>query len=178
MKTKELPMSALSVIALSIGGLLTAASMMAWGADRLANAFRRAMLERTGILIVGFVAGVVAHELLHAVGWTLASGKGWQAVSFGFQVKTLSPYVHLEEPLPARAYRVGTLLPGAALGLLPWVVGMLTGDGLFTLFGILFTTMAGGDLTSIWLLRRAGPDQLVQDHPERMGVYLLMDDEG
>lgn len=163
-------------VAFPLGGLLSAAFALVWGVGRLIDAFQVAMLERTGVSVAVLVVGIVSHELLHGIGWTLASARGWNVVSFGFQLKTLTPYAHLEEPVTARVHRVGLLMPAGVLGVLPWMVGMLVGDGLFNLFGVLFIMLASGDLMAIWLLRRVRPDQQVQDHPERVGVYLLIDD--
>lgn len=57
------------------------------------------------------------------------------------------------------------------------MVGMLVGHGLINLFGVLFLMVGSGDLMAILLLRGIRPDQVVQDHPEKVGVYLLIDEE-
>ncbi|MBI5958553.1 MAG: DUF3267 domain-containing protein, partial [Chloroflexi bacterium] len=72
-----------------------------------------------GAFVVVLIGLLIAHELLHAVGWMLAGGFGWDQVSFGIDRKTLSPYTHIHAPMPARAYRIGAVLPGIVTGLLP-----------------------------------------------------------
>lgn len=165
-------------VACPIGGALSAAYALAWGPGVLTSALRRAITERPVASIGVLIAGVVLHEALHAVGWTVASDEGWDTVSFGFQLKSLTPYAHIDGPISVRAYRVGTLLPGAALGILPWAIGLATRTGLLGLFGVVFAVSATGDLMALWLLRCARPDQRVEDHPERVGVYLLVEDDG
>ncbi len=165
------------LVAFPIGGVLGAAFGLVWGAERLTDAFEVAFAAQPGRSLLVFVAGILVHELLHGIGWVVASGKGWGPVSFGFQLRTLTPYAHIEEPISVRAYRIGTALPGVVLGLLPWLLGMLIGGGLFHLFGMLFAMLASGDLMVLWLLRRVRPDQQARDHPERAGAYVFVDDE-
>jgi hypothetical protein len=119
-----------------------------------------------------FVAGVVAHEALHALAWKAASGLPWREIRLGFQWKTLTPYAHARAPMTARAYRVGAATPGVVLGLVPAAVGLATGGGGWMLFGLLFTLAAGGDALILWLLRGVAPGRLVEDHPARAGCYV------
>jgi len=130
-----------------------------------------------GVLIGLFVGGIVVHELLHGIGWALAGGKGWAAISFGFKLKSLTPYAHVEGPLEARAYRIGIALPGGALGLLPWGISLLVGHAPLHMFGVVFTAVAVGDAMVLWLLRGVPDDTLVEDHPDRVGC-LLVEREG
>lgn len=123
-----------------------------------------------------FVAGVVAHEALHALAWKLAAGLPWGDIRLGFQWKTLTPYAHARVPMTARAYRIGAATPGVVLGLGPAAAGLATGGGGWMLFGLLFTLAAGGDALILWLLRGVAPLRLVEDHPERAGCYVWADE--
>ena len=138
------------------------------GAAQLA-ANRGAALVAVGLIIVG----LVAHEALHALTWVYASGKSWRAVEFGLDWKTLTPYTHFKELLPVSAYRLGALMPGLALGLLPALLGCLTGWAGAWAFGLLFIIGAGGDMLMLWLLRGVSTGALVEDHPSRVGCYVL-----
>lgn len=183
MKKTDLSISTLKanllapVIAFPFGGILSALFGLAWGTDTLVDGFRKAFTVTPGWTILTGVVGIILHELLHGIGWTLGSKSGWGTVSFGFQLKTLTPYAHIKQPITARAYRIGTALPGLALGILPWGIAMLLGSGLWNLFGVFFTMAAAGDMMILWIIRRAQPDQLIEDHPKRVGCYILTEIE-
>jgi len=165
------------VVGFPIGGIQAAVFGLFWGADRLSGAFQVAFTEAPGWSLGILLAGILIHELLHGLGWTLASRKGWEAVSFGFQLKTLTPYAHLDGKIMARAYRMGTAFPLLVLGLLPWLAALLLGNPSLSLFGLVFTMISAGDLMALWLVRRAKGDHIVQDHPSRVGVFLYPDPE-
>lgn len=132
-----------------------------------------AALQRPLVPVLVFVAGVLAHEGLHALAWWWAARLPWRDIKVGFQWKTLTPYAHARVPMPARAYRIGAATPGVVLGLVPGAVGLATGDGAWMLFGVLFTLAAGGDALILWLLRGLAPGRLVADHPTRAGCYVV-----
>ncbi len=121
-----------------------------------------------GLLIVG----IVIHELLHALGWMLASGLPWSAMKFGFSLKALAPYAHCREAMPVVSYRIGVLLPGIVLGLFPYIAALLTGNGLLLVFGLIFSLAAAGDILMFWVIRKIPKESLVRDHPERVGCEI------
>ena len=129
------------------------------------------------VLLAFLVAGIPGHELLHALGWILAGRLPRQRVSFGFKLKALAPYVHLDGPVPARVYRIGILLPLLVLGLAPYVLGISLANLRLMIFGLFFTLAAGGDLLVLWLLRGVPADALVEDHPSRAGCVVYEQDE-
>lgn len=125
------------------------------------------------VFILVILLGIVAHELLHAVGWVLFGHKSFSSVEFGFQWKTFTPYAHLKEPVDVNAYRVSTLLPGLILGILIYLLSLVLGDGNLFLFGLLHTSAAGGDFLILWLIRKVKAGMQVQDHPTRAGCYVI-----
>ena len=150
--------------------LFFVAYVLLWGWEGAAQAVDRSL--GSVLFWIAVILGFVIHEGLHALGWYLTGKVSWDAFAFG--IKELTPYAHVKVPLPVGPYRIGTALPGVALGLLPGLIGLLLGNGPLTIWGLLFTSAAGGDALILWLLRRAPPGSLVRDHPERAGCELLI----
>lgn len=117
--------------------------------------------------------GLFIHELIHMLVWAWRANKPLRVFKIGFQWKTLTPYAHCREPMEIHPYRVGTFAPGLVLGFLPWFISLFTGNVLLFLFGLLYTTAAGGDLLILWLLRNVKPGTLVEDHPTNAGCYVI-----
>lgn len=157
------------VTSLPLTVLLAAIYAAVWGLDALFSPLSGSgFLVALGVLI----AGTFAHEAIHGLSWALFGRKPLGSISFGFQLKTLTPYAHCKEPMRARAYRVGAAMPGVLLGLAPSLFGIATGSGSAMLFGLFFTFAAGGDLLILWLIRGVSPSALVEDHPTDAGCYV------
>ena len=143
-----------------------------WGSER----FLEGIVIVSGKLmyfILILIIGIIIHELMHGVSWSYFGKKPLNAIKFGFQLKALTPYAHCKEPLEVRAYRRGALMPGFVLGILPSVIGIITGNGWIMTFGLLFTLASGGDLLILWLIRKVKAGEFVQDHPTRAGCYVI-----
>ncbi len=121
--------------------------------------------------------GIVVHEAIHGVTWKLATGKPFGVIRFGFDWKTITPYAHCREAMPAGSYRIGAVMPLLLLGLLPSLIGIAGGQGGMMAFGLFFTFAAGGDMLILWMLRDLPATALVEDHPTRAGCYVLMPEE-
>lgn len=125
------------------------------------------------LFLAAFFAGIVVHELIHAVSWMVFGRQPRGAVQFGFDKNTLSPYAHCKEPLSANGYRLGTFMPGLIMGILPALAAVVTGSGWLLGFGLLFTLTAGGDFLILWLIRKVPGGRMVEDHPTRAGCYVI-----
>lgn len=121
------------------------------------------------------VAGIVIHELIHGLTWKVFTKKSFSSIKFGFQWKTLTPYAHLIEPVKVNAYRIGGFMPGLILGIIPYTLSLVLGDGNLLWFGVVHTIAAGGDWLLLWLLRKEKGGTLVEDHPSRAGCYIIED---
>jgi hypothetical protein len=130
-------------------------------------------LAGLGLLLLGFVGGIVAHEFFHAVGWITAGRLSWSDIKFGFKVEALTPYAHSKVPMPANAYRLGILLPGIVTGLLPGVVGIALGSYSLTALGAILLGSAGGDLLALWAMRFVPGSAVVRDHPSLVGCEVV-----
>lgn len=148
-----------------------------WGAPSLAWLAGISLLDYL-LFVLAVAAGMIVHELLHALGWSIFGNKPLRGVKLGFQLRTLTPYAACSGPIVARAYRLGVLTPMVVLGALPALLGLVTGSLWLVLFGMLFLSFAGGDFLIIWLLRGVPPGSLVEDHPENVGCRVLQSTRG
>jgi hypothetical protein len=159
------------LIALPLIVLLAGLYLLRWWGQVWAGTF---VIEfRTLLLsLVVFFAGVVVHELIHAASWMVFGRVPRNAIAFGIDKKTLSPYTHLKEPLEVNRYRIGGVMPGLVMGILPALAAVVTGSGWLLGFGLLFTLAAGGDFLILWLIRKVPGGRMVEDHPTRGGCIV------
>jgi hypothetical protein len=174
----SIPIEALTVPGLVIGvGLALLAIAPYW----VIHGFKESLTLSVGAavgLILALIGLLVAHELLHALGWMIAGRLGRDQISFGLDRKTLNPYTHVHVPMTARAYRFGAALPGILTGLLPTLAGWVIGSGPLTLLGAFMSIGAVGDLIILWVIRRVPGHTLVIDHPTRAGCWVSTQDRG
>lgn len=126
-----------------------------------------------GIGIAILLAGIIVHELLHGLAWGMFAKEGWKSIKFGIIWKYLTPYCHSSELLSVNEYRIGTLLPAIILGFIPSIIAIITGSPGLMAFGFFFSFAAGGDFLILWLLRNEKASTLVQDHPEKVGCFIV-----
>ena len=143
-----------------------------WGYNIKLDSFRMIISEH-GLLFFGLlVSGIFLHELVHGLTWALFTKKGFRSISFGFNRKAFSPYCHCKEVLKIGHYRKGTIMPGIITGILPSFAGLVSGNLMILLLGLIFTMAAGSDFLFIWLLRKETKDSLVLDHPDELGCFI------
>jgi hypothetical protein len=146
-----------------------------WGLAEIANPMKNQAFLLT--LMITIIAGSVFHELVHGLSWIYFGRKPLRSIRYGIHWKSLSPYAHCSEPIDARAYRIGCVMPYLLEGLLPSILALITGFGWLLIFGFVFTMGAGGDLLVLWIIRKVEPALLVLDHPTRVGCSVLLPDE-
>jgi hypothetical protein len=126
----------------------------------------------TALIILVFIAGIIAHEFIHGVTWALYAKRGIRSINFGIVWKELTPYSHCKEVMKVRYYRIGIVMPAIILGFLPTLVSYLTGNFWFAIFGALFTAAAAGDFMILNMIKNERDNDLVRDHPEKIGYYI------
>lgn len=116
------------------------------------------------------VGGIVIHELVHGLTWTLLLRKGFSHLSFG--MISGAAYCHIDVPMSKRHYVIGALMPLLLVGVVPWVAGIAAGSLLWMFVGSIFIGGAMGDLMIVHALRHDPPDVMVYDHPTVGGCYV------
>ncbi|MBN2214451.1 MAG: DUF3267 domain-containing protein [Bacteroidales bacterium] len=122
-------------------------------------------------IMLFIIIGAVLHELLHGIFWIFFTKKGIKSLKFGISESDFSPYIHCTEPIPVWVYRTGIFLPGLVLGIIPALVAIFTGNFWLLMFGSFFSWAASGDFIVLYLIRDLQKNELVRDHPEKVGCY-------
>lgn len=160
------------LLALPLTIVLAGLYLLRWGGQFRIELFAGGPKDLM-VFLVAFFAGIMVHELIHALSWMVFGRQPRSAIHFGVDKKTLSPYAHCKEPLAVNGYRLGTLMPGLLMGILPALAAVVTGSGWLLGFGLLFTLTAGGDFLILWLIRKVPGGRMVEDHPTRAGCYVI-----
>ena len=130
-------------------------------------------LTGAGLFFLCSMGGIVVHELLHALFFSLLSSGSFKSIRFGIDRKTWSPYCHPKSAMKVWAYRTGAMAPLCLLGILPSVFSLLNGNLGFLVFGWVFSIATGGDLVSVWLTRGLSVNDLIKDHASKIGFYIV-----
>ena len=148
--------------------------ILIWGGKNLL-ASTQTLTQNPLVLVAGLLILTILHELIHGITWQILSRSGWKDVQYGIKWKTLTPYAHLKKPIDIRPYRWGGVMPGILTGLLPALIGLVSGNGALFVVGIFMIAAAGGDLMVLWLLRNDKHPALVEDHPTEAGCNVLVE---
>jgi hypothetical protein len=127
---------------------------------------------KTAIILGSIIFGLIIHELIHGLTWSVFTTKGLKSIKFGVIWKILTPYCHCLEPLKVWQYMLGSIMPFFMMGVLPSLAAYLTGNLFLLIYGMIFTLAAGGDLLLIWMLRKENRTDRVMDHPGKMGCII------
>lgn len=139
--------------------------------------YRLFFLERAHLLELGGVSfylmflaviavSVVLHELLHGIGWAIASRLGWKVVRF--TVSAMMPNCACQAALSKKAYLCGVLAPFTVLGL-GSILFVCAYPGTVSLLALMVNFVAAGaDLLIALKVFREGPC-LIVDHPTQAG---------
>ena len=154
-----------------LAGVVVVPYGLIWGWTKLFLAFNEFMVIT--VFLPALIIGIVVHEGLHGLGWSLFGKQPYSVIKYGFNVRTITPYAHCTVPLQMSAYRAGTALPGIVLGVIPALIGIVTGSGFFIMFAAFFLGAASGDFLCLWIMRSLSPETFIKDHPTRAGCIVI-----
>ncbi|MBR2739394.1 MAG: DUF3267 domain-containing protein [Oscillospiraceae bacterium] len=130
----------------------------------------------TASFLILMLVLTVVHELMHGAAWSLFCENGWKDIEFGFIVKSLTPYCTCASPLPKWSYIMGAMTPLFVLGVVPYMIGLFSGN-LYVLFmAVVMILGAGGDIMLVIRLlrfRSESSEVLVYDHPTEAGSVVF-----
>lgn len=164
-----------NLIVLFIG--IPFATVMFWAFSILHNAEKMETTWNTFVFLFIILIGIILHELIHGIGWVLFGKQSFSNIKFGVLWSALTPYAHLKVPIEVNAYRIGAFLPGLIVGIIPFILSLILGNGNLFWFGLLHTIAAGGDWIVLWMIRKLKPGTLVEDHPSRAGCLVFEENE-
>ena len=121
-----------------------------------------------GVFWITIFIGIIIHELIHGVFWAFSTKKKWKSIGFGVDWGTLTPYCTCNEELKLKNYAIGAAMPTIILGIMPYLIGLITGNLFLALFGIVQLMGGGGDVYILWLIRKE-KNVLLLDHPYLVG---------
>lgn len=118
--------------------------------------------------VVLYFVTIFVHEILHGVGWSIGTDKGWKNIYIGIMWDSLTPYCHCKEPLVPGKYLFGGLLPFLVLGIGLYAAAFVTGNSLLLWLSLINILGAGGDLAIMLHVRKYKTGYLM-DHPTECG---------
>ena len=90
------------------------------------------------LLIVGYVVLIVLHELFHLLGFRVFGKVPWKSMVVGMNLKLGIAYATTDLLMTNRAIQKALLLPFWTTGVVPALIGLATGNGIwFTLLPFL-----------------------------------------
>ena len=127
-------------------------------------------------LIAAFLVLTVVHELIHGLTWTVCSKGTFADIAFGIDMKHLAPYCCCRVPLSKKSHLTGTLMPLILLGIVPFVISLITASVSLLAISVLMTDAATGDIMialKVARYRMKGEELLVIDHPVEAGCAVF-----
>ena len=122
--------------------------------------------------LIGFVALIVVHELIHGVFWSIFTPHHFGDIQFGVMMPSMNPYCTCLVPLRKGQYLLGAVMPLVLLGIVPMIAGIAVGNTNVLFLGIVMTDAAAGDMMIIGRLlgyRSKAGEITYMDHPTEAG---------
>lgn len=123
--------------------------------------------------IGGYVLLIVLHELVHLLGFRVFGGVPWKKMIVGVNLKLGIAYATTDIPMTNKAIRMALLLPFWTTGVLPAIIGLVTGNGVLITLAAFLIGGAAGDFAMHKELKKLPDDWLVKDDPQLPKLYLF-----
>ena len=130
---------------------------------------------RLFVFILGMLALIAVHELIHGAVWAIFARGHFRSIAFGVMWQYLMPYCTCGEPLGRGQYLLGAAMPTLLLGFGLGAVAVGTGSMLLFLLAEVLLFGGGGDFLIMAKLlgyRSGGGETLYLDHPYECGLIV------
>jgi len=121
----------------------------------------------------GYVVLIVLHELFHLLGFKVFGKVPWKSMVVGMNLKLGIAYATTDRLMTNRAIQKALLLPFWTTGVVPAVIGLATGNGVWLTLAAFLIGGAAGDFAMYKELRKLPDDWLVKDDPQQPKLYLF-----
>jgi Putative zincin peptidase len=149
---------------------------LVWGVPNLKTPFIQLQnnFGNFSILILLFILfiSIVLHEFIHGITLSQFTSDGSTSIKYGVNWKYFAPYCSCKEALLVKHYLIGIIMPAIFLGFIPSILAICIQSSGFLVFGIIMTFAAGGDFIITKLLINEPKNDLVLDHPSKVGCYI------
>ena len=122
------------------------------------------------MFIVIIAVSVVIHELLHGIGWAIASSKGWDVVRFN--INAMMPSCACKVALKKKQYLIGVLTPFVVLGLSS-ILFVFIYPGTISLLTMMVNFIAAGADLVIAINVLKEHNSLIVDHQTEAGYIIF-----
>ena len=137
----------------------------------------RAHLTETGgimfyiTFIIIIAVSVAIHELLHGVGWSISSGRGWGIIRFN--IGAMMPSCACEGIMGKKQYLLGVLMPFMVLGA-GSIIFLFVYPGTISILTMAVNFIAAGaDLIIAFNVFKEEQTVLIADHPTEAGYIVF-----
>lgn len=128
--------------------------------------------ENMLVFLISILAIIVFHEILHAIGFMIWGGISFESINFGYSFSSLAVYCHCSEPIELKIYRRILLLPLWVTGGITLAITFIHYMPLTVLLVLIAILSCFGDVMIFLKLRKFAPDQIVRDHPNKVGCMV------
>ena len=123
--------------------------------------------------VIGYIVLIILHELFHLLGFRVFGKVPWRSMVVGVNLKLGIAYATTDKPMTNRAIQKALLLPFWTTGVVPALIGLATGNGIWLTLAAFLIGGAAGDFAMYKELRKLPDDWLVKDDPQKPKLYLF-----
>jgi hypothetical protein len=121
---------------------------------------------------LGYLVGIIIHEILHALGFMIFGKVKRSEIKFGVMWKHLTPYAHCKVPMKVMSYRIALLLPVIFTGIIPLIIAIAIGDGLWVAISVFLVAGGIGDWIIFRKIKQFSGNSIIEDHPSAIGCIV------
>ncbi|MDR1325148.1 MAG: DUF3267 domain-containing protein [Treponema sp.] len=131
-------------------------------------------IKNVAIALLILIPGIIAHELIHGIVYTIFAKNRFKSVKFGIMPakKLFTPYCCCKERLKINHYKIALMMPLIILGIIPATISIILGNGFLLLWGIVFTTAGSGDILIFIKTLKEKKGSWILDHSTEAGYYV------